>query len=288
MIQGLVPIVDYAENYKVVSRCGNKIVHGRISQLIPRFPDYYHSGEYILLLFNRGNLKCSVNLREFEIKSPAAMFVSVEHLLHVSEADREVEVDCLTLKHGVGEDLGLNMDYNAFLRILVQPLAVLSEEEMKVAHAHLGLIDRILMRQSDSVRYGMVLHQIRSLAALLVNAYQHSCEHHMMSRNEEIAGRFMSLVEECCREHHDVAWYAGRLCLSPKHMSHVVKSVTGMPAVRCIEANLTRQAQSLLLTSSLTIQQISERLGFQNQSHFGTFFRRNTGMSPKYCRKRGG
>ncbi|MBQ8056001.1 MAG: AraC family transcriptional regulator [Paludibacteraceae bacterium] len=58
-----------------------------------------------------------------------------------------------------------------------------------------------------------------------------------------------------------------------------------MPAIKCIEINLIRQAKSLLLTSSLTIQQISERLGFQNQSHFGTFFRRNIGMSPKFYRQ---
>ena len=31
----------------------------------------------------------------------------------------------------------------------------------------------------------------------------------------------------------------------------------------------------------LNLQMISDRLGFQNQSHFGTFFKRRTGLSPK-------
>ena len=30
----------------------------------------------------------------------------------------------------------------------------------------------------------------------------------------------------------------------------------------------------------LTIKEISDRLGFVNQSHFGTFFKRHTGHSP--------
>ncbi len=48
-----------------------------------------------------------------------------------------------------------------------------------------------------------------------------------------------------------------------------------------IDEALTRQAKSLLSSTSLSIQQISDRLGFQNQSHFGTFFKRRTGLSPK-------
>ena len=34
-------------------------------------------------------------------------------------------------------------------------------------------------------------------------------------------------------------------------------------------------------TSATPIQQIADRLGFQNQSHFGTFFKRHEGCSPK-------
>ncbi|MBQ2503823.1 MAG: AraC family transcriptional regulator, partial [Lachnospiraceae bacterium] len=32
--------------------------------------------------------------------------------------------------------------------------------------------------------------------------------------------------------------------------------------------------------TSFSVQQISDRLGFQNQSHFGTFFKRQTGLNP--------
>jgi AraC family transcriptional activator of pobA len=42
----------------------------------------------------------------------------------------------------------------------------------------------------------------------------------------------------------------------------------------------------LLLTTALPVQQISDRLGFKNQSHFGTFFRREVGMSPRAFREK--
>jgi AraC family transcriptional regulator len=43
----------------------------------------------------------------------------------------------------------------------------------------------------------------------------------------------------------------------------------------------------MLSTSAMPVQQIADRLGFQNQSHFGTFFRRAVGVSPKAFRTGG-
>ncbi len=59
-------------------------------------------------------------------------------------------------------------------------------------------------------------------------------------------------------------------------------------AGECIAYNLIRQAKSLLLTTTLPVQQIADRLGFRNQSHFGTFFRREVGAGPKAFREKGG
>ena len=65
----------------------------------------------------------------------------------------------------------------------------------------------------------------------------------------------------------------------------LVKQVTGRSAGECIAYNLIRQAKSLLLTTTLPVQQIADRLGFRNQSHFGTFFRREVGAGPKAFRE---
>lgn len=52
----------------------------------------------------------------------------------------------------------------------------------------------------------------------------------------------------------------------------------------CIDVNIIRQAKALMQIKTLTLQQISDSLGFQNQSHFGTFFHRHTGLRPKAFR----
>ncbi len=104
------------------------------------------------------------------------------------------------------------------------------------------------------------------------------------SRSEQLTADFFGLAESNCLHHKDIGWYAEQLCLSPKYLANVIKNTTGRPAGAWLDDLVLLQAKTLLTTSRLTIQQIADRLGFKNQSHFGTFFRRAVGVSPKNYR----
>ncbi|MBR4488080.1 MAG: AraC family transcriptional regulator, partial [Bacteroidales bacterium] len=108
-----------------------------------------------------------------------------------------------------------------------------------------------------------------------------------LSRAEEHVGHFLSLVDVYSREHHSLDWYASKMCLSTQYMANIVKQVTSKSAGEHIYENLIRQARTLLLSTNMSVQGIADRLGFQNQSHFGTFFRRAVGVSPKAFRTGG-
>ena len=131
-----------------------------------------------------------------------------------------------------------------------------------------------------------VLHLVRSLLYNLAEDYALLHPSAQLSRAEQICGQFLSLVEMHCREQHRVDWYASQMCLAPKYLSNVLKQTLNIPPNTCIDRALIRQAKSLLSSTPLSVQQISDRLGFQNQSHFGTFFRRQVGISPAAFRKR--
>ena len=109
---------------------------------------------------------------------------------------------------------------------------------------------------------------------------------HALSRAEQICGQYLTLVELHYHEQHRVEWYAGQMCLAPKYLSNVLKQTINTSPNTCIDQTLVRHAKTLLSSSSLSIQEIAERLGFQNQSHFGTFFKRLTGLSPSAFKKK--
>ena len=60
----------------------------------------------------------------------------------------------------------------------------------------------------------------------------------------------------------------------------------GKTASKIINEEIVTQAHLMLKDPDLSIKQISSILGFTNQSHFGSFIRKETGVSPQALRKK--
>ena len=80
--------------------------------------------------------------------------------------------------------------------------------------------------------------------------------------------------------------YAGKLCVTPKYLSLLVKNVSNRTAGEWIDNYVVLEAKALLSSSTLSIQEISDRLNFTNQSFFGKYFKQHVGISPTEYRKK--
>lgn len=92
--------------------------------------------------------------------------------------------------------------------------------------------------------------------------------------------RFIEIMQTSEKPIHTVCEVAEQLNITPKYFSTVCKQITGRTALDIINSELVKNARLLLLNPNNSVKQVSVRLGFANQSHFGTFMRRNAGMSP--------
>ena len=88
----------------------------------------------------------------------------------------------------------------------------------------------------------------------------------------------------CIKEYH--SFYAGKLCVTPKYLSLLVKNVSNRTAGEWIDNYVVLEAKALLSSSTLSIQEISDRLNFANQSFFGKYFKQHAGISPTEYRKK--
>ena len=117
----------------------------------------------------------------------------------------------------------------------------------------------------------------------LINAIQ-DVESGPSSRGEEIFAAFLELLEKNFTMEHRISFYADKLCISTKHLSETVKSVSGRGVKEWIQEYLLLEAKALLQSHRYSIQEISWKLNFANQSFFGTWFKKAAGMSPRqYC-----
>ena len=98
--------------------------------------------------------------------------------------------------------------------------------------------------------------------------------------------KFLTLLKQYHQEERTVNFYADKMCISPKHLSSVIKQMSHKTAHEIIADFVTMTAKRLLKTTTMSIQEISDELNFANQSFFGKFFKQNTGQSPSAYRRK--
>ena len=234
-------------------------------------PQYFHTSHYVVLFVTHGTLSGKINMVDFEMNAPAAVYIFNDHVLHYNNSSPDLKVRLLSFSPVIAEELSLSLHYDNVHYAYVRPASQLDETSMRTIMHYLDLLVTLMQKESQG-RRATIIQLIQSLSSFLYEF-------------EELAGQFLSLVDKHCHEHHNIKWYADALHLTPVYISNVVKQVTGRTAGDNLTDCLVLKAKSLLLTSTLSVQQISDRLGFQNQSHFGTFFRRAVGMSPQKFRR---
>lgn len=107
----------------------------------------------------------------------------------------------------------------------------------------------------------------------------------LQTRREEIFAKFVAEVMQNFKKERSVSFYANQLCVTPKHLSAVVKEISKHTAGELIDHYVIMEAKVMLAESSLTIQEIANQLNFANQSFFGKYFKHLTGYSPTNFRK---
>ena len=104
-------------------------------------------------------------------------------------------------------------------------------------------------------------------------------------RQHEIYMQFIREVQKNYQRERSVAFYAGRLCITPKHLSQTVLKASGRLAGEWISDYVILEAKALIKSHCYTVQQISEILHFPNQSFFGRYFKKKVGCTPKAYQK---
>jgi AraC family transcriptional activator of pobA len=164
---------------------------------------------------------------------------------------------------------------------------VLSLEEAEISYMVqlFGLLKKNFCGQYTIFQYKMVLLCIDLIFYAFSELYYKYGENKMVnSHNEKIVMSFIMLVQQNCRAHHDVKFYADSLFISKGHLRKLVRSVLGIPAKYFIEMTLISEAYSLLANDKLSITEVGEYLNFSSPSSFSHFFKRHTKLSPTQYR----
>ena len=168
----------------------------------------------------------------------------------------------------------------------LQPLDRLEENEMAQLVAIIERIKKILKATNHTFQSNIIKNEISNFLLEVANIRfkkNNGGDKDKMeqeSRKDEIVNNFMQLILEYCKEQHEVAFYAKKLCMTPGNLARIMKKVTGKSPLKWINDILIAEAKILLRQPDVNVQQVSEDLHFGDQSSFGKFFKKHIGLTP--------
>jgi AraC-like DNA-binding protein len=109
---------------------------------------------------------------------------------------------------------------------------------------------------------------------------------HSNDRFEEITNAFEQLIKQTENKRNPINYYADLLNISTVYLSECVKKSTGKTAKQIIKEYCLLEAKALLSQSNQTILSIAYQIGFEDQSNFIKFFKKETGLTPGQFRSK--
>jgi AraC family transcriptional regulator len=96
--------------------------------------------------------------------------------------------------------------------------------------------------------------------------------------------RVIDYINENLTEELTLTEIANVVQMNPHYFSRAFRDSTGIPPHRYVMNSRVERAKNLLTDEELPLVEIRLSVGFQNQSHFTTLFRKLTGVTPKAYR----
>jgi AraC-like DNA-binding protein len=260
--------------------------HSAPAQLPINLP--YRSNYYKIGLGLRGHATLKVNLETYDI-GPRSLMVLSPYVVKQWPA-MEPEFDSLSIfftSEFMAAGSSLNLDSFAFFDRDAQHVFELTPAQADSMETLLRSIG-----QKYDAPHAYREEILRSLIQILLHetapiySAQHISANAVQTRSQLIASDFKKLINTHYATERSLAFYADKLCISPKHLAETVKEATGKRALEWLAEAVLLEANVLLQNPTLTIGQIADTLHFADQSTFGRFFRNNTGVSPAAYRQR--
>lgn len=184
----------------------------------------------------------------------------------------------------------LNVDYKtkdiisefAFLEFNANPIVTIDEEAKSNI---LPLLDRLILeyKKGEKCRMNILRMYLMTLFTEL-KSFVKTPKSNTTNSAFQITEQYKKYLSEYIYDKQKISEYAKLLAISPNHLNKCVKLTLGKSAYDLLKEMLLLESKFLLKQSNLNISEIACKLGRNEISDFGRFFKTQTGLSPSEYR----
>ena len=250
-----------------------------------RFPSRLDA--FIIGLGTEGETSHTSNLQEIRLKKNSLFIFNPKDILQVQSNDR-FKAHLIVITPDFLKRININTKrmMPLFLQFGSLPCMELTHVESQSLRSFISMVEQELKGPepdfSSEIIGGLIAATIYKVGDILTHYLTEHPEvdSPMHNRAEEYFKQFTELLGEHYKHERSVGFYARQLCITPKYLTTLIKRISGKSVSEWIDSYVILEAKTLLKYSNMSVQEIAYYLNFPNQSFFGSYFKRNAGMSP--------
>lgn len=231
-------------------------------------PQYVELGRIVLV--TGGKATHHINLVPYETEAGDILVIPQHNYLSLESISNDYDGQMLSFGR-------LPIDFEKCARLRLQ-----ADDFLRIRH-YVDLLWEIVHRPYDrqTVEHleTALLYDLK-----LLHAHQAGENTAKLSRGQRILQQFLDALGRKDPLPRNIKAYADYLCITPNHLSAVIREQSGRSVMDWLNAHCILRAQVLLRHTNLSIYEIADRLDFQSSTFFTRFFHRETGVTPKEYR----
>ncbi len=242
--------------------------------------------DYRLGIINCGTMRMRINLQEKTLTAGTALFVTPGTIAEPLEVSDDLQVTGIGISADLFHIIHSGKIPDLFNAKMKDGMHVMQGGEPHLAKQLFATLWTFANALPDNRE--VTFRLIESLTSYYSAVFSDKPESGAPRNNgKEMFDRFLRLVNSHCREQRQLAFYAGKICVTERYLGTVIRQTSGITAKEWIDKAVIVQAKVMLRHSNRQIVQISGELHFSNPSFFCKYFKRLVGCTPQEYRANG-
>lgn len=244
---------------------------------------------FLILIITKNSYSHFVDFKSYILSEGSALFIAKNQVHHFTKELREADGFCIVFNslfvdkyYFLSDNFKLNRLFNYHIET-----PVIHQKEMRgdsfidIAHK---LYDEYIFPNTFAKS-----EILRTLLYILLLKAERAKESQSVSGVKthwlEIFSKFKNMLEKEYVKTRNSRTYASNLFISYKFLNDIVKKLTGKTVKAFIDEFVTIEIKRYLVSTSLSVKEISYKTGFEEPANMVKFFKKNTNATPLKFRR---
>ena len=233
-----------------------------------------------------GHAEIEVDLLSYHFSQNDIMEVFPGQILACNTKSKDFTIAYFSFSNQLIDDILYRFptEFIGFLRESVKYHLPESEKE-SIFSEYFVVLYRKYCDTANVCRSEIILNLLHNFYLDLYNKVIANNEIHsrQRQRKKEVQEEFFRLVKTHT-DNREVAFYAGKLCITPKYLSIITKESTGTSAKELIDKFAIAELKLQLKSASTSLKEIAAQLNYPGEAFLCKYFKKHTGMTPSHYR----